>query len=392
MNAYSLTERVQLLPAVDWNRRLFDALIPLPQGTSYNAYLVRGSQKTALLDTSDPRTLDEFMELLETVPSVDYVIAHHAEQDHSGGLPRVLAKYPQAKVVTSVKCKEMLLSLLDLSEERIMTVADGETLSLGDRTLEFIYTPWVHWPETMCTYLREEQLLFSCDFFGSHLATSEPFAHDEALVLTAAKRYYAEIMMPLRVPIQKNLEKLAPYSIKMIAPSHGPVFDRPALIVDAYREWVSAPPKNLVVIPYISMHESAEKMILRLVDALAERGVAVQLFDLTVSDIGELAMALVDAATIVVGTPIVLGGAHPLVAYACLLASALKPKTQFATFVVSYGWGAGAVERLPELISGLKLETLPGVTCHGLPREKELQAIDALAETIAAKHKSHELK
>ena len=142
-----------------------------------------------------------------------------------------------------------------------MTVADGETLSLGDRTLEFIYTPWVHWPETMCTYLREEQILFSCDFFGSHLATSEPFAHDEALVMMEAKRYYAEIMMPFRVPIQKNLEKLAPYSIKMIAPSHGPVFDRPALIMDAYREWVSAPPKNLVVIPYISMHESAEKMI-----------------------------------------------------------------------------------------------------------------------------------
>jgi flavorubredoxin len=392
MNAYLLTERVQLILAADWNRRLFDALVPLPQGTSYNAYVVRGSQKTALLDTSDPRTLNDFMELLETIPSVDYVIAHHAEQDHSGGLPRVLAKFPQAKVVTSVKCKEMLLSLLDLPENRIMAVADGETLSLGDRSLEFIYTPWVHWPETMCTYLREEQILFSCDFFGSHLATSEPFAHDEALVMTEAKRYYAEIMMPFRVPIQKNLEKLAPYSIKMIAPSHGPVFDRPALIMDAYREWVSAPPKNQVVIPYISMHESTELMISRLADALARRGVAVKVFDLTVSDTGELAMALVDAATLVVGTPILLGGAHPLVSYACLLTSVLKPKTRFAVFVVSYGWGAGAVERLPELISGLKLEALPGVTSHGLPREKEFQAIDELAETIAAKHKANGLK
>ncbi|HTX78251.1 MAG TPA: FprA family A-type flavoprotein [Longilinea sp.] len=392
MNVFSLTDRVQLMLAADWNRRLFDALVPLPHGTSYNAYVVHGSHKTALLDTSDPRTLGDFMELLGTIPSVDYIIAHHAEQDHSGGLPRVLAKYPRAKVVASVKCKEMLLSLLDLPEERIMTVADGETLSLGDRTLEFIYTPWVHWPETMSTYLREEQILFSCDFFGSHLATNEPFAHDEALVMTEAKRYYAEIMMPFRVPIQKNLEKLAPYPIKMVAPSHGPVFDHPALIMDAYREWVSAPPKNEVVIPYISMHESTELMIARLVDALTKRGVPVKIFDLTVSDTGELAMALVDAATIVVGTPILLGGAHPLVAYACLLASVLKPKTQFAAIVSSYGWGAGAVERLPELISGLKLEMLPGVTCHGLPREKDLQAIDALAETIAAKHSANGLK
>ncbi len=324
MNARKISERVQLIGAVDWNRTLFDALIPLPDGTSYNAYLVRGSEKTALLDAADPAKEAELMTQLAKVDKVDYVIAHHAEQDHSGALPAVMQKYPKAQLVCSVKASGMLMDLLELPTERVRTVEDGEKLSLGDRTLEFIYTPWVHWPETMSTYLAEEKILFSCDFFGSHLATNEVFVKNEAEVLRAAKRYYAEIMMPFRVPIQKNLERLAGYDIKMIAPSHGPVYDKPGLIVDAYKEWVSAAPKNIVVLPYISMHHSTEMLVQRAISALTERGIKVQVFDLTVTDVGELAMALVDAATLVVGTPIMLGGAHPLVGYALSLAELLE--------------------------------------------------------------------
>lgn len=387
MRARKMTEHVQLIGAEDWNRRLFDALIPLPDGTSYNAYLVRSGGKTALLDAVDPSKVDVLMEQLEEVPTLDYLISHHAEQDHSGAIPQVLAKYPQAKLICSTKAKDMLLDLLPLQEDRIQTVSDGETLKLGDLTFEFIYTPWVHWPETMSTYLREEKVLFSCDFFGSHLATADTFVTDNEHVLRAAKRYYAEIMMPFRGVIQKNLEKLAPYEIKMIAPSHGPVYDDPKLIVDAYHEWVNALPKNQVVLPYISMHHSTALLVEHLISALAQRGVPVQPFDLTVTDIGELAMALVDAATIVVGTPIMLGGAHPLTAYACTLAALLKPKALFAAFMVSYGWGEGAVSRLPQLIEGLKVEALPGVTVRGLPREGDLKAVEALADLIAAKHK-----
>jgi flavorubredoxin len=233
MKDREISTHISLLGAIDWNRTLFDSLIPLPHGTSYNAYLVRGSQKTALIDAADPSLQDQLMEQLETVPAIDYVIAHHAEQDHSGALPMVLAKYPAAKLLCSQKGSGMLQDLLDLPADRIQVVADGETLSLGDRTLEFIYTPWVHWPETMCSYLREEKTLFSCDFFGSHLATSQIFAGDDPLVYLSAKRYFAEIMMPFRVPITKNLERLGAFEIERICPSHGPVYDKPLWIVEA---------------------------------------------------------------------------------------------------------------------------------------------------------------
>ncbi|MCX6577113.1 MAG: FprA family A-type flavoprotein, partial [Candidatus Aminicenantes bacterium] len=287
--------------AVDWDRRLFDSLIPLPDGTSYNAYLIRGSEKTALLDTVDPSKTDILLENLKGFPSIDYVIAHHAEQDHSGSIPAVLAKYPQAKVLCTLKAKGMLMDHLDIAEDKFITVGDGETVTLGDLTLKFIHTPWVHWPETMSTYLGENNILFSCDFFGSHLAASDVFITDEGRVYESAKRYYAEIMMPFRTIIQKNLEKLKTLEIDFIAPSHGPVYKRPGFIFDAYKDWISDTPKNEVVSPYISMHGSTQKMVEYLVSALAERGIRVSQFNLADADIGKLAIALVDAATIVVG-------------------------------------------------------------------------------------------
>jgi len=378
--------------AVDWDRRLFDSLIPLPDGTSYNAYLIRGSEKTALLDTVDPSKTDILLENLKGVPSIDYVIAHHAEQDHSGSIPAVLAKYPQAKVLCTLKAKGMLMDHLDIAEDKLVSVGDGETVSLGDLTLKFIHTPWVHWPETMSTYLGENNILFSCDFFGSHLAASELFITDEGRVYESAKRYYAEIMMPFRTIIQKNLEKLKTLEIDFIAPSHGPVYNRPEFILDAYKEWISDTPKNEVVIPYISMHGSTQKMVEYLVSALAKRGLRVSQFNLADADIGKLAIALVDAATIVVGTPTVHVGPHPQVAYAAYLANALRPKLKFASVIGSFGWGSKAVEQIAAMIPNLKVEVLPPVICRGLPRKADFAALDTLADTIAQKHKSLGLK
>jgi flavorubredoxin len=375
--------------AIDWDRRLFDELIPLPDGTSYNAYLIVGSGKTALLDTVDPTKTDVLIDNLVKAGTdrIDYVVAHHAEQDHSGAIPDILTLYPDAKVVTNLKCRNMLIDLLNIGEDKFITVDDGQTLSLGDKTLRFIYIPWVHWPETMGTYLQEEKIFFSCDFFGSHLATSSLFVEDEPVVYESAKRYYAEIMMPFRTAIKKNLEKIRDLEIDMIATSHGPVYDKPQFIIDAYKNWVSDRVKNEVVLPYISMHGSTRKMIEHFVEALIERGIAVKQFDLTVTDIGKLAISLVDTATIVLGSPTVLTAAHPKVAYAAILANALKPKAKFASIIGSFGWGGRMAEQITGLISNLKVEVLEPVIAKGYPKEDDFAALDGLADRILAKHK-----
>ena len=384
-----LKPNIYFVGAIDWDRRLFDELIPLPDGTSYNAYLIKGSEKTALLDTVDPTKttvlIDNLIKL--GVDRIDYIIAHHAEQDHSGSIPDILMLYPDAKVVTNPKCKGMLIDLLNISEDKFITVDDGQTLSLGDKTLQFLYIPWVHWPETIGTYLQEDKIFFPCDFFGSHLATSGLFVDDEAVVYEAAKRYYAEIMMPFRAPIKKNLEKIKALEIEMIAPSHGPVYDRPEFIIDAYKDWVSDQVKNEVVLPYISMHDSTRKMVEHFVDALIERGITVKQFNLGVTDIGKLAMSLVDAATIVLGSPTVLTGAHPKVAYAAILANALRPKTKFASIIGSYGWGGRMVEQLTGLMPNLKVEILTPVIAKGYPKDDDFTALDRLADEILDKHK-----
>ncbi|MBW2596812.1 MAG: FprA family A-type flavoprotein [Deltaproteobacteria bacterium] len=389
MKARKIKDRIYWMGSVDWDRRLFDSLVPLPDGTSYNAYLIEGSEKTVLLDSVDPAMADELMGQLEGVSRIDYVIAHHAEQDHSGTIPQVLEKYPDAKLISTPKAKGMLIDLLRIPEESFITVEDGETLSLGDKTLKFIHTPWVHWPETMVTWLEEDKILFSCDFFGSHIATTDLYVTDEGRVHEAAKRYFAEIMMPFRNIIAKDLEKLAPYDIEMIAPSHGQIYPRPAFIIDAYRDWILGPPRNTVVLPYVSMHESTRQMVDYLVSALVERGVGVEQFDLAVTDIGKLAMALVNAATIVVGTPTVLAGPHPYAAYAAFLANALRPKAKFLSIIGSYGWGGKTVETLAGMIPSLKVEVIDPVLCKGVPSEGDFKALDELAATIAEKHKEN---
>ena len=391
MKPRKIRSGVYWVGAIDWDRRLFDELIPLPDGTSYNSYLIKGSEKTALIDTVDPSMESVLLNRLKQagVKNIDYVIANHAEQDHSGTIPPVLEKYPTAKVVTTPRGKDMLIGLLLIPEDKFITVSDGETLSLGDKTLEFIHAPWVHWPETMLTYLREDKILFPCDLFGSHLATTDLYVTDEEQVYEAAKRYYAEIMMPFHTNIQNHLEKLKGYEIDIIAPSHGPAYDKPSFILEAYRSWVFDPPKNIVVLPYISMHGSTKEMVDYLVEALAERGVTVKQFNMSTTDIGKLAIALVDAATMVIGTPTVHVGPHPNVVYAAFLANALRPKLRFVSIIGSYGWGGKAVEQLQGLIPNLKVEVLQPVIIKGFPKEADFQALNNLANTIAEKHNEH---
>jgi flavorubredoxin len=375
--------------ALDFDRRIFDELIPLPEGTSYNAYLIQGSEKTALIDTVDPAKEFELIENLVklNVERIDYVVISHAEQDHSGSLPMILEFFPHAKVVTNEKCRDLLIALLHIPADVFHLVKDGDTLSLGNRTLEFHLTPWTHWPETQVTFLREEKILFPCDLFGFHAASSELFTDDDAVALRSAKRYFAEIMMPFRNSIKGYIGKVRDLSPVMIAPSHGPIHKNPAIILDAYSDWVSDAVKNEVVIPYVSMHGSTQKMVDHLTSALIARGVQVKPCNLTHTDIGELALSLVDAATIVIATPAVLFGPHPQVVYATYLANALKPKTRYASVIGSFGWGGKSVDMIVKMLDHLKVEVLEPVMVKGLPDESAMQALDRLADEILKKHK-----
>ena len=371
--------------ALDADRRLFDEIIPLPDGTSYNSYIIK-DEKIALIDTADPTKTEILLKNLDElgIKRVDYLVSNHAEQDHSGSIPAILQKYPEAKVVCSDKAKQMLIDLLHINEDKIVIVKDRETISLGSRTLEFIYTPWVHWPETMCTYLREDKILFSCDFFGSHLAENG-FVNDERKTLRAAKRYYAEIMMPFRAMIKRNIEVIESLEVKVIAPSHGPIYNNPQVIIESYKNWISDNTEKKVIIAYVSMHSSTKIMAEYLYEALKKKGIEVKLFNLTGVDIGDLAIELVDASTVILGTPYFLTSLHPTAANTLYLVNALKPKTKYFSVISSYGWGGKTIEDIKSMLPNIKAEIIAPVLAKGLARDSDFKELDRLADEINKK-------
>jgi flavorubredoxin len=385
-----IADKIYTVGVIDWSRRLFDELVQIPDGTTYNSYYIDGSEKKVLIDSVDATKSDQLFENLESlhVSRIDYIVANHAEQDHSGSIPILLKKFPEATILTNAKCKDLLMEFLLIPEEKFRLVTDGEIISLGDKTLVFQMTPWVHWPDTQCVYLPEDKILFSCDFFGSHIATSDLFCIDETISIPAAKHYYAEIMMPFRKIIRSNIEKIKLLDIQLIAPSHGPLHKEPEKIIDTYLEWTSDKVKNLAIIPYVSMHESTRIMAEYLTNALINLDVEVMLFDLTKTDTGKIATALVDAATVIIGSPTVLGGAHPLAAYAAFLTNALRPKIKLAGIFGSYGWGGRMIEQIKGMLPNVTAEILEPILVKGYPKEKDFLAIKNLAIQISEKHKT----
>ena len=384
-----LAEGVYNVGAIDWERVLFDEIVSTPQGTSYNSYLILGKDKVALIDTVEPEKADQLFANLEElgIERIDYIVSNHAEQDHSGAIPEVLEKYPEAKVVTNAKCKGFEKDLLHLRDEDFIVINEGDTLDLGGKTLKFVMTPWVHWPETMSTFLLEDKIAFTCDFFGSHAATTHTFAEQYDRIYHEAKRYYAEIMMPFRQIIARNITKIEEFGPKIIAPSHGPAYSDPKFIINAYKEWISPSTKNEALILYVSMHGSTKKMVDALVDSLGKYGVEVKVRDLIRSDMGEVAIDLVDITTLVIATPTMLAGPHPQAVYAAYLANALKPKVKIVGIIGSYGWGGRTVDILKANLGALKVELLEPLLIKGLPKDEDYEKIDEFAKKIAEKHR-----
>lgn len=371
-------------------RKLFDELIPLPMGTTYNSYFIKGSKYNVLIDTMYPNKSDEYLEKLDEagIQKVDYVIAQHGEQDHSGTLPKLIKKFPDIKILTNPKCKEIVQEMLHIEDKYFQIVTDGEEFSTGDKTLKFIYAPWVHWPDTMFTYIAEEKMLFTCDFFGSHSPFENIYAPETYEILKAAKRYYAEIMMPFRTFCKKYTQMIKGMDVEMILASHGPIYRNPKFILDAYEQWTADECKNEVILPYVSMYESTKEMVNYLCEKLSDMGISAKPFDVANEDLGELAMELVDACTVVFGSSMVLAGPHPAAVSAAYLTGILRPKVKFVSFIGSYGWGGILTGKLEEALSPIKSEKLSNVIVKGKPKKEDFEKLDALIEEIYQKHKS----
>ena len=374
----------------DFGRKIFDQLIPLPHGTTYNSYYIEGDKKRALIDTSYSKTIKEFIENLNGKGEfIDYIIANHAEGDHSEALVKVLQMNPNAKVVTNKKCMDLLIDQYAIPENKFQVINDGDEISLGNKTLRFHLAPWVHWPDTMFTHLVEDNILFTCDFLGAHITYNQGqfYAQETQEYLLSAKRYYAEIMMPFRPHCRKYLNKIKEINPSMICPSHGGVYKNPDFILNAYYEWTADTPKNKVVIPYVSMYQNTERMVERLAEKLKEEDVEVHKFDLISDDIGDLAVELVDAATVVFGASMVLAMPHPYAFFGVYLTNALRPNVKFMSILGSYGWGGNLVGKIEENTNLLQVEKLDYITVKGRAKQEDLERIDALAHTIAQKHK-----
>ncbi|MEM3816099.1 MAG: FprA family A-type flavoprotein, partial [Candidatus Bathyarchaeia archaeon] len=366
-----------------------DALVPLPKGTSYNAYLIMGGGGRALIDTVNPgfeKDLEEKIRAVTGLEEIDYVIMNHAEPDHAGAIPYIMERAPKAKLVTTSRGARMAQIYYHVPQERIRVVGDNETISLGDKTLLFIEAPMLHWPETMFTYLKEDSILFPCDFFGAHLAGGV-YSDEVEDYIVHAQRYWGEIMMPFRLMAQRALDKIANLDIRIMAPSHGPIHRRPELVLDAYKRWAAGETSRKAVIAYVSMWGSTDMMVKQMAEILMAEGVELALHNLAVVDVGDLAKDLVDSRAIVLGAPAVLGGAHPLSVYAAQLFKALRPPTKFAAILSSYGWGGGALRQIQEILKDSKIEVVGALEINGPPREEDMEKIAELGRSLAGKIK-----
>ncbi|PLX22039.1 MBL fold hydrolase [Candidatus Parcubacteria bacterium] len=371
----------------DTSRKMFDAFLPLSEGTSYNSYLIEGSEKTVLIDTVDHIKSEELLKNLKQVKKIDYIVANHAEQDHSGSLREVLKKYPEAKVLTTAYCKSMLIDLLHIREDSFELVVENQEVSLGDKTLRFIFTPWVHWPETFSTYLIEEKILFSCDFFGAHMSNKNIFVSDNESenVIKQAKIYFAAIMMPFRELIKRNLEKVNSLELEMIAPSHGPIYKNPELILNAYQSWTTGENKDKVLIPYLSMHGSTEVLVRDLEKKLRAENIEAVVVDIEKEGMLGIVEHLVDSRFVIVGTPTMLNEAHPLVVLTMNVIRLLKSKIEFVGIIGSYGWGGRTIETIENALGDMEKEYFEPIMIKGLPKTNDLDEISKLIEKIISK-------
>ncbi|MCW3980610.1 MAG: FprA family A-type flavoprotein [Candidatus Bathyarchaeota archaeon] len=375
----------------DWNRRIFDALIPLPYGTSYNSYLVVGQNKIALIDTVNPGFEEVLLRKISQIlppERIDYVVMNHAEPDHAHGISKLMEVARNAKLVATKMGVSMAEAFFNVPGNKAIVVKEGDVLVLGDKTLRFVEAPWLHWPETMFTFDVEDRILFSCDFFGAHFASDNVYADEiGGLLLPEAKRYYAEIMMPLAASARKALDKVKVTKAKIIAPSHGPIYRNPEPIVEAYENWTRGPLRKKVVIVYVSMWGSTQMLERTITETISGEGVEAIPYNLTVADISHVLRDLVDSSAVVIGTPTVLGGAHPLAMYAAELIASFGIRGKTAAVFGSFGWGGGGMKKVKTRLEQGGFDVIDSFEIRGSPKPEHIAKAIALGKAVAARAK-----
>lgn len=373
-----LAKNVNWVGYVDWPVRDFHGY-QTKRGSSYNAYLVQGNDKVALIDTVKApyaNFLLDNVRALRPLDQVDIIVCNHAEPDHSGALPAVVKACPNAVVVCNAKCKDALSRHYDTADWRFQIVKEGETLDLGGRTLQFFDTVMCHWPESMVTYLVEEKILFSMDCFGQHYATYRRFDDEADMneVMQEAKTYYANIVLPYAQPVANAAKKLSTLKLRIVAPSHGVIwrshFDQ---IFKAYLDWHVSKPTPKVIVFYSTMWQSTRHMAEAIVQGANESDVCVKLFDLKAVGDTELITELMDCAAFAVGTPTLNQSLMPRVAAALTYIRGLKPAGKKALAFGSYGWASKGAQEAETYLKAFGCELLvPAITCRFAPDAETL--------------------
>jgi len=388
MGKVMLAEGVYWVGAIDWNLRNFHGY-STHLGTTYNTYLVI-DEKVALVDTVKAPFYEQMATRIRdfiALEDIDYVVSNHVEMDHSGSLPMVMKEAKKAKLITLEKFGESGLKKTFHSEWPLMPVKEGSEIELGKRRLAFIPTPMLHWPDSMCTYLVEDNILFSMDAFGQHLATSLRFDDEVGLnvIMPEAAKYYANILMPFGDLIVRTLDKLSGVEISMIAPSHGVIWrSHPDAIIGAYGAWGKGESKNKVLVVYDTMWGSTEKMAQALAEGTTTEGVEVRLYNLSKSDKSDIIKEVLDARAILVGSPTLNNGMLPTIAdFLCYL-KGLKPKGKLGAAFGSHGWAGGAVRAIQQDMGQAGIEVLDSdLAFKFVPDKDEIQKCVAFGTTIA---------
>ncbi len=391
--AAKVTDSVYWVGAIDWAIRDFHGY-STNRGTTYNAYLIL-ADKITLVDTVKAPFKTELLARIASVvqpEKIDYIISNHAEMDHSGCLPEVIEAVRPEKVFASKMGVKALGNHFHM-DRQITAVADGETLDLGNMKLTFAETRMCHWPDSMVTYLHEDELLFSQDAFGMHLASSERFADEigDAVGQDESAKYYANILMPLSGFVAKTLEKLNKLSLPLrtVAPDHGPIRRKQEDIegiIGNYARWAKQKPTNKAVVVYDTMWGSTAKMARAIGEGLAAGGAEVRLMPMSSCHRSDVATELLDAGALIVGSPTMNNNIFPSIADVMTYVKGLRPQNLVSAAFGSFGWSGEAPKHLHSILEDMDLAAVAEPLCvKYVPDDAALLQCRKLGEAAAMK-------